>query len=125
MGWRLHSSLPCNFAEGVVMVTVIEKIVAIEVRYEQIDISVVVIIGSGDCFGKAAVGDTSRSRNILKPASTFIQEQLCRSLFISYKQIEQTVIVDIHPNRSLRGTRWISKARQRSCIFEGTVAIAV
>ena len=99
----LHARLLRNLGESPVVVVVIEEVVAGEIRYVQIRVSVVVVIGGCDPLGDRNAVYTSRVRDVLEDSIAAIVKQIARTLLISNKQIEEAIVIYIQPDHRLRG----------------------
>src|SRR6266567_1753536 len=101
----LHACLLRNLGEGAVVVVVIEKVVPGEIRYIQIRVSIIVVIGRCHTLGDRNAVYTSRMRDVLEGSVTAIVKQIARTLFIANEQIEEAIVIYIQPDHRLRGRK--------------------
>ena len=87
--------------ERSVMVVVVQKVVAVQVRDVEIHIPVAVIVRRGHAFGESRPVDARRVGDILKGPVSFIQEKLGRAAFVGHEQVQQAVVVNVRPDRGL------------------------
>ena len=106
------------------MVVVVEKIVARVIGNVDIRISVVVVIRRHNCFGERDLVHAGRVRDVNEGAVALIQEKLRRTTLASHEQIEPAVVIDVGPNRGLRGGRRLRQTSFAGHVCEGTVTVA-
>ncbi len=62
-------------------------------------------------------------RDILEPGAALVQEQLRRAVLVADEQIEESVVVDVHPHRRLRRSGRFSQAALGGDVGERPVAV--
>jgi len=98
---QLDARLSCRFGECPVMVIVKEQIAAIKVRDENINVSIIVIVGGGHSLGKNYAIHTGGMGNILKSPVAAVAEQLTRAIFVTNEQVDEAVVINVSPDGSL------------------------
>src|SRR4029077_12926983 len=85
-------------------------------------ISIVIVIGCSYSFAEGNLINPGGMGNILECAVALIEKELRRAVFVANEQVEQSVIIDVHPNRGL-GAGGDPQAAGEGHIGEGAIAI--
>src|SRR5579864_1097266 len=62
-------------------------------------------------------------RDVFEDAIAFVQEKLGWAIFVSDKQVQKTIVIDVHPNRGLSASGMLGQPARLSHISEGAVAV--
>src|SRR5579864_1237740 len=62
-------------------------------------------------------------RDIFENTVSFVQEKLGGAIFVSDKQVQKAIVIDVHPNRGLGAGGVLCQPTRVSHISEGAIAI--
>src|SRR5271169_1285487 len=97
----LHASFGGDVGESAVVIVVIEKIVAVEIRDVEIHVTVVVEISRDDAFGERDLIDAGGMRDVFERAVALVAKELAGAVLVADKKIEEAVVVDVGPDSRL------------------------
>src|SRR6185437_1786800 len=81
--WFLHACLQCDFAECSVVVIVIKKVVAAEIRNKKVNVAVIVIVGRHGRLAEPHMIDSRLVRDVGECAIAVVMEELAGNIFIA------------------------------------------
>src|SRR6185437_840290 len=123
-GRGVDSSGCSDLGEGGVAVIVIKKVRPVEIRDEEVWVTVIIVIGRRDALSKRDAIDSCRMRDVLESSVSLVEKQLRgAAIFVPNKQIQEAIVIDVRPHRGLGTGRCLRDATRLGDVRESAIAV--